>query len=119
MIEAREEFLGEVLGVFGSMAEAADVKVDGIPIGVADVVAGGVGFRGFGDAGLADSEPIRVLERHGLVERFEGVIRLGHWKIERETEGGDKCKGRKTGERTWANGGSNQYSVKEQGGVEL
>src|SRR5207247_3950254 len=71
------------------MAEAADVEVDRIPVGLANMVAGGIGLRGFGNTGLANREPIRVLEESRFVERLERVVRVGH----EENRNG---KGRKT-----------------------
>src|SRR5439155_21991280 len=78
LAEAGKEFLGEVLRVFGAAAEAPDVEINRIPVGLTNRSAGGVGLGRIGRAGLADGEPVRVFEGSGFVEGFEIAFRIWH-----------------------------------------
>lgn len=77
--QAREEFLGEVLGVGGGVAAVADVGVEGIPVTLAKF---GQGFAGGGGIFFADGNDL------GPVSGGEVAVRLGRWFFGRLMAGG-------------------------------
>ena len=74
--EAGEEFLGEVLGIGAGMALAADVGVEGIPVGVAEFLQGAGRLRRTRLARCQDDGPMRrgenVARRTGLLAGMFG-----------------------------------------------